>query len=244
MPRAPSPVRSSRTGERPRAPSEGVTPPSPLLRAHVPDRCPPSVFGFPGTEGLCRLLPAPAGYRPFPMFTRHSFPACPALYPGGFRGAYARFFPRTIGLRRVSTGSACRVYPHSDFRADRNFEASGHSFGIFEPAVLLATLVARTRRPFGLPASDGFYVRAPRGSLPPRAPVMLAVRSGQLTAGDFHPIGTTTSSAAPDTVRNWRSGIGAVRNWRRSELAVRNWKSSALGSGLLATRVKAFRPQR
>ncbi len=35
--------------------------------------------------------------------------------------------------------------------------------------------------------SRDFYIRASRGSLPPPAPDMLAVRIGQLTAGDSHP---------------------------------------------------------
>ncbi len=47
--------------------------------------------------------------------------------------------------------------------------------------------------------SRDFYVRASRGSLPPHAPDMLAVRIGQLTAGDSHPIRCAALSAAPPT---------------------------------------------
>ena len=47
--------------------------------------------------------------------------------------------------------------------------------------------------------SRDFSVRASRGSLPPHAPDMLAVRIGQLTAGDSHPIRCAALSAAPLT---------------------------------------------
>lgn len=41
---------------------------------------------------------------------------------------------------------------------------------------------------FRVQGSCDFYFRAPCGSLPPRTSDMLAVRIGQLTAGDLHPI--------------------------------------------------------
>ena len=44
--------------------------------------------------------------------------------------------------------------------------------------------------------SCDFYFRAPCGSLPSRTSDMLAVRIGQLTAGDLHPIRFATLSAA------------------------------------------------
>src|SRR5262245_34809285 len=41
--------------------SKGITLSSLLIRTHAPDLHPPSDFGFsPYSEGLCRLLPAPA----------------------------------------------------------------------------------------------------------------------------------------------------------------------------------------
>ena len=57
--------------------------------------------------------------------------------------------------------------------------------------------------PYG---SRGFSVRASRGSLPPHAPDMLAVRIGQLTAEDFHLIRCAALSAAPRT-------LGLSRAW-------------------------------
>src|SRR5262245_9643844 len=58
---------------------------------------------------------------------------------------------------------------------------------IFRPPSLLATQVVPTA---GIEnrcqGSRGVYIRANRGSLPPRASDILAVRIGQLTAEVFH----------------------------------------------------------
>ena len=70
VPRAPLPhVGVTAMEEASRASSESVTPPSSLLRAHAPDLYPPAAFGVPRATGLCRLLPAPAGPRPFPTLS-------------------------------------------------------------------------------------------------------------------------------------------------------------------------------
>ena len=47
--------------------------------------------------------------------------------------------------------------------------------------------------------SRDVFIRAPQGSLPSLASDMLAVRIGQLTVGDFHPIRFAALSAAPHT---------------------------------------------
>ena len=70
---------------------------------------------------------------------------------------------------------------------------------MFRPAGLLAIQVAPTTRYPGTLGSHGFYVRAVHESSPSRASDMLAVRIGQLTAGDFHPIRFAALSAAPIT---------------------------------------------
>lgn len=55
--------------------SEGVTPPSSLLLAHVPVPNPPAPSGCsPRSAGLCRLLSAPAGSGTFPTLALHVFP--------------------------------------------------------------------------------------------------------------------------------------------------------------------------
>ena len=67
---------------------------------------------------------------------------------------------------------------------------------IFRPALLLATLVAPTLTAQSPSSSRDVYFRAPRGLFPPHAPDILAVRTGQLTAGDLHPIRLAALSAA------------------------------------------------
>ena len=72
-PRAPLPTPGvTSCGGASRAPSEGITPPSSLLRAHRPDPIPPGVFGLPSTAGLCRLSSVPAGRGPFPALSPQS----------------------------------------------------------------------------------------------------------------------------------------------------------------------------
>ena len=67
---------------------------------------------------------------------------------------------------------------------------------MFWPPGLLATPVApaAAAMPQG---SRGVFIRAERASLPSHASDMLAVRTGQLTAGDSHPIRPAALSAAP-----------------------------------------------
>src|SRR5215472_3635290 len=61
------------------------------------------------------------------------------------------------------------------------------SFDNLQASEFAATQVVPTAGiPFGCQGSRGVYIRAVRGSLPPRASDMLAVRIGQLTAEVFH----------------------------------------------------------
>ena len=68
---------------------------------------------------------------------------------------------------------------------------------MFRPPVLLATPVAPTANSEWNLGSRGVYIRTTHGLLPPRAPDMIVVRTGQLTTGDFHPIKLTALSAVP-----------------------------------------------
>ncbi len=111
----------------PSVPSEGITPPSSLLRAHAPVLNPSTASGF----NLVRWVFA--GYRqsllrvgPSRRYLCESFPGCLAPYPGVFCGAFARFFPQNIGLPPVRTRSApYKHHPYSDFSTGRFFEAAG-----------------------------------------------------------------------------------------------------------------------
>jgi hypothetical protein len=66
---------------------------------------------------------------------------------------------------------------------------------------------------FRVQGSCDFYFRAPCGSLPSRTSDMLAVRIGQLTAGDLHPIRFATLSAASNRF-NGSSSLKTTANHR------------------------------
>jgi len=175
----------------------------------------------PRTPGLCRLRSAPAGRRTFPTLLCASFPACLDPYPGSSYGARARFFPYDIDLPPVRTGSALRNVPYSDFRTALDFGAavipSCSGPQVCSPPRSLLPLRQHRR------AAVTYYVRASRRSLPPHAPDMLAVRIGQLTAGDFHPIRCAALSAAPLTLPLSRCRKRERRRsgrWRQSAAAV------------------------
>ena len=81
-------------------------------------------------------------------------------------------------------GSASRMNPLRDFTAGRDFGTV--AIPCFKPPGLLATQVSPTaaaREPQG---SRDLYARAEHTSLPICASGMLAVRTRQLTAEDFH----------------------------------------------------------
>jgi hypothetical protein len=113
VPRAPLPTQGVTCGGvTSRITSEGVTPPSSLLRAHAPDHIPPAAYGHclgqrvlagccqpllgngPSRHYLCN--PCVGAWTPTPR--------CPP-------GALARFFPGDDGLTPILTSSAHTDYP-------------------------------------------------------------------------------------------------------------------------------------
>ena len=91
----------------PSVPSEGITPPSSLLRAHAPILNPSTASGFNLVRWVfagCRqsLL----GVGPSRPYLCESFPGCLDPYPGSPCGALTRFFPQDIGLPPVRIRSA------------------------------------------------------------------------------------------------------------------------------------------
>ena len=158
----------------------------------------------PCTPGLCRLLSAPAGRRTFPTF---SLRLCPYVLGPLPRWLLRCIYPFLPPRRRPS--------PHSDRVGAPQCSVQRLQYGaFFEAAVIRScsgpqvcspprSLLPLRTMPHG---SRGFSVRASRGSLPPHAPDMLAVRIGQLTAEDFHLIRCAALSAAPRTLRVRRGG--------------------------------------
>ena len=85
--------------------------------------------------------------------------------------------------------------PHSDFSTGALSRLQ--SF-LYVQAPRFARHSGRSHLSLNLTESGcDFYVRAPHGSLPHRAPDMLVVRTGQLTTGDSHPLKLAALSAAP-----------------------------------------------
>ena len=175
--------------------------------------------------GCCQSLLGEGSSR---RYLCEPFPTCLDPCPGCSCGVFCPFLLTGHRPSLRYHKSAPGITPHSDFSAGSAFRGCSHSF-IFRPAGLLATQVAPTTallfacRPFGLLifspfpvecltlphlghlvelGSRGVSFRAPHSLLPPCVPDMLAVRTGQLTAGDFHPIRSAALSAAPITARS------------------------------------------
>ena len=79
--------------------SEGITPPSSLIRAHARVQIPPVSFGLGLVRrvfaGCCQPL---LGGGPSRRYLCKSFSTCKDPYPGCSCGAFTRFFPQDIGL--------------------------------------------------------------------------------------------------------------------------------------------------
>jgi hypothetical protein len=132
---------------------------------------------------------------PSRRYLPRTFPWMLGPYPGSLSGAPTRFFPLSFGLPATVRRSA--VWRNSVRRLQYGplYRGCSHSL-MFRPPSLLATRVVPTAGAFRNQGSCDFYFRAPCGSLPSRTSDMLAVRIGQLTAGDLHPIRFATLSAA------------------------------------------------
>src|SRR5262249_8221576 len=92
----------------------------------------------------------------------------------------------TSAFPKSALGRLNHNTPLNDFRAGGILRGCSHSM-IFRPPSLLATQIVPTAGlQCGCQGGRGVYIRAERGSLPPRASDMLAVRIGQLTAEVFH----------------------------------------------------------
>jgi hypothetical protein len=180
------------------ATSRGVTLRSSLLRAQAPDQNPPTAFGLGFGRwvfaGCCQPL---LGDGPSRRYLCESFPRCLDPYPGGFPRCSRPFLPgETSAFPALGPGRLPTSPRTGDFRA--RIISGLQSFA----NVQAPGFARHSGRPYYVQpprSSSGFSVRASLGSLPPRAPDMLAVRTGQLTAGDFHPIESAAVSAAPLT---------------------------------------------
>ncbi len=127
--------------------SAGITPPSSLVLAHAPILNPLAAYGRCLGQrvfaGCCKPLLGVGSSR---RYLCESFSACLDLYPGGFCGAFARFFPQNNGLRDITTRSAPHLTHAIAISAWPIFRGS-QSFVTFRPADWLATPIAPTAVP-------------------------------------------------------------------------------------------------
>jgi hypothetical protein len=174
--------------------SEGVTPPSSLLRTHAPDQYPPVLFGSPYSTGPCRLLAVPAVYWTFPVLSPQIFPQVSGPLP---RWDPMVLLPVSshgiIGLLQPFNGST--LPPRSRKATSHGTPFSGLQSFRYVQTPTFARHPGRSYPHFF--GSCDFSIRASHESLPLHAPDMLNVRIGQLTFGDFHPIRSAALPAAP-----------------------------------------------
>jgi hypothetical protein len=171
--------------------SEGVTPPSSLIRAHAPDQNPPSDFASSTiSKDLCRLSLVPAGSWPFPTLPLQSLRRCLDPYPVVSSRCLCPFLPRrqrshvkgqtfdipNVPCNATSTGTSSRGCSHSFmFRLPRSLDPQ----------------VAPTEVSQALGGRAVYATHISVGCLP-RAVVSLRVRHGQLTRLDFHQLDCST----------------------------------------------------
>ena len=117
--------------------SEGVTPPSSLLRAHAPVHAPPDVFSLNLIRqvfaGCCQPLLV---HGPSRLYLRNPCRGAWTLTPRCPSGALARFFPKGLGLTLDLRGSARPSSSCIAASAGHVFRSCSHSFMFRLPCLL------------------------------------------------------------------------------------------------------------
>ncbi len=174
VPRAPLPAPGVTShGVASRTPSEGVTPPSKLIRTHAPDQIPLAGFGCPYSGKSLQVVVSPCWEMPLPgVISANLSPHAWTYTPAPPLVHIPVSSQETSAFTASGSARQSRHVPYSDFCTAASFAAIGHSL-MFRPADLLATHIAPTAV-LSL-GSRGFYVRAYYGLLPPRTSDMLTV---------------------------------------------------------------------
>lgn len=167
--------------------SEGVTPPSPLLRTHAPDPIPPVLFGSPYSTDLCRLPPAPAGIGSFPTLSLQSLHRCLDPYPGTPLWCSCPFLPRESQPQpRCTLFGASSIPPQCNFNGDL---FTGRQSFRYVQAPMVVSPPGCTYRTGPLSCGQPGRLRhAMDWKLPSGTVVSLHDRIGQLSWRVFHPL--------------------------------------------------------
>ena len=158
--------------------SEGVTPPSLLLRTHAPDQNPPILFGSPYSTGPCRLSPVPAGWWSFPTLSLQSIHRCLDPYPGMPLWCPRPFLPRELQPHpRCTDFGASNIPPQCNFNDDL---ISGRQSFRYVQAPMVASPPSCTHRADSLSCGQPGRLRhAMDWKSPSRTVVSLHDRIGQ-----------------------------------------------------------------
>jgi hypothetical protein len=160
--------------------SEGVTPPSLLLRTHAPDQNPPILFGSPYSMGPCRLSPVPAGWWSFPTLSLQSIHRCLDPYPGMPLWCPRPFLPRELQPHpRCTDFGASSIPPQCNFNDDL---FTGRQSFRYVQAPMVASPPGCTHRTDSLSCGQPGRLRhAMDWKSPSRTVVSLHDRIGQLS---------------------------------------------------------------
>jgi hypothetical protein len=167
--------------------SEGVTPPSSLLRTHASDLIPPILFGSPYGMGLCRCSPVPAGIWSFPTLSLQSLHRCLDPYPGMPLRCPHPFLPGELQPQpRCTRFGASNIPPQCNFSDDL---FTGRQSFRYVQAPMVASPPGCTYRAGSMSCGQpGRLHHAMDWKSPSRTVVSLHDRIGQLSWRDFHPL--------------------------------------------------------
>ena len=167
VPRAPLPATGATScGVMSSTTSEGITPPSSLIRAHAPDQNPPPAFGFPIQRvfaGCCQSL---LGDGPSRRYLCNPCVGAWTLTPGCLSGASVRFFPESYSLTPVAPSSAHPTTAAMQLQRRPLFRGGSHSV-MFRLLCLLAPQVAPTAQARSPTGSQDVYATQWTGSYLP-----------------------------------------------------------------------------
>ena len=160
--------------------SEGVTPPSLLLRTHAPDQNPPILFGSPYSTGPCRLSPVPAGWWSFPTLSLQSIHRCLDPYPGMPLWCPRPFLPRELQPQpRCTYFGASSIPPQCNFNDD--LFTGRQSFRYVQAPMVASPPGCTHRTGFLSCGQPGRLRHAMDWKSPSRTVVLLHDRIGQLS---------------------------------------------------------------
>lgn len=167
--------------------SEGLTPPSSLLRAHAPNPSPPALLGLSYSAGLCRLLPVPAGKWSLPTLSLQSFHRRLDPYPGMPLGCSCPFLPQAYQPQHSDTHfGASTLSPQSNFNGE--FFSRRQSFRYVQAPTVASPPGCPYRAGSKSCGQPGRLPHAMDWKSPSRTVVSLHDRIGQLSWRVFHPL--------------------------------------------------------